>query len=106
MPELPPPSDEQRQEALAKAAAVRRARAEFKEKLKNGSMSLSEALGLAAVDNVIGGTKVLAAVESLPRIGKVTARKILAELEVAESRRLRGLGSKQREALINAVESS
>lgn len=100
MPLPPQLSDEQRKQALAKAAAVRRQRAELKDRLKIGDMSLSEALDKAATDDIVGGTKVLAVLESLPRVGKVTARRLMAELEISETRRLRGLGVKQREALL------
>ena len=38
--------------------------------------------------------------ESLPGVGKVRARHIMSELEISESRRLRGLGTNQRRALL------
>jgi len=43
--------------------------------------------------------KVSAVLESLPGVGKVRARKIMASLEISESRRVRGLGSNQLAAL-------
>lgn len=100
MPLPPQLSDEQRKQALAKAAAVRRQRAELKDRLKIGDVSLSEVLDMAAADDVVGGTKVLSVLESLPRVGKVTARRLMSDLDISETRRLRGLGVKQREALL------
>lgn len=100
MPLPPQLSDAQRKEALAKAAAVRRERAELKERLKIGALTLSEVLDMAGDDEIAGGTKVLAILESLPRVGKVTARRLMEELDISETRRLRGLGVKQREALL------
>ena len=100
MPLPPQLSDAQRQEALAKAAAVRRQRAELKDRLKIGDLSLGDVLDMAGGDDVVGCTKVLAVLESLPRIGKVTARRLMEELDISETRRLRGLGVKQREALL------
>lgn len=98
---LPPSlSDEQRREALAKAAAARRARAEMKEKLKMGSLTLREALDRAGDDDVVGKTKVLAVLESLPGVGKVKARRAMEEIGISETRRLRGLGGQQREKLL------
>ena len=47
MPQPPALTPEQRQAALAKAAKVRRERAEVKEKLKLGSITLSELLTTA-----------------------------------------------------------
>ena len=38
--------------------------------------------------------------ESLPGVGKVQARRIMDELDISESRRLRGLGRNQREGLL------
>ena len=72
----------------------------MKDRLKIGDLSLADVLDIAAEDEVVGGTKVLAVLESLPRIGKVTARRLMEELDISETRRLRGLGVKQREALL------
>jgi ribosomal protein S13 len=36
----------------------------------------------------------------LPGVGKVRARRIMEELDISESRRLRGLGANQRTALL------
>ena len=91
---------EQRQAALAKAAEVRRRRAEVKAKLKMRSISLSDLLEQAETDEVVAGTKVLAVLESLPGMGKVRARKVMDEIGIADSRRIRGLGDQQRASLL------
>jgi DNA uptake protein ComE-like DNA-binding protein len=100
MPLPPQLSPEQRQAALDKAAAARRARAELKEKLKMGSITLSELLGQADSDDVVAKIKVVTVLESLPGVGKVKARRIMEELEISDSRRVRGLGQNQRKALL------
>ncbi len=100
MPLPPELSPDARQAALAKAADARRQRAELKEKLKMGSVSLPELLAQADGDDVIGKMKVVAVLESLPGVGKVRARRLMDELKIAESRRVRGLGAQQREALL------
>jgi len=100
MPQPPSLSPEQRSAALAKAAAARRARAELKERLKLGSVSLSELLDQTDSDELVGKTKVLAVLESLPGVGKVKARRTMEKLEIAETRRMRGLGKQQRAALL------
>jgi hypothetical protein len=105
MPLPPALSDEQRQAALAKAAEARRARAELKERLKMGSITLAELLEQADADDMVAGIKVLAVLESLPGVGKVTARRTMDEVGIADTRRLRGLGAKQREALLAAFGS-
>jgi hypothetical protein len=105
MPLPPALSDEQRQAALAKAAEARRARAELKERLKMGSITLAELLELADGDDIVAGIKVLAVIESLPGVGKVTARRTMDEIGIADTRRLRGLGDQQRKALLAAFGS-
>lgn len=100
MPQPPSLSPDQRQAALAKAAAARRQRAELKEKLKMGSITLKELLDRADDDDTVGKMKVLSVLESLRGVGKVRARRIMEEIGIADTRRLRGLGSQQREALL------
>lgn len=97
---LPQLTDEQRKAALAKAAEARKARAELKENLKRGNTNLKEVLDKAETDEIIGKTKVSALLEALPKVGKVKAKEIMDELGIAQTRRLRGLGDRQRRALL------
>ena len=97
---LPQLTDEQRKAALAKAAEARKARAELKENLKRGNTNLKEVLEKAESDEIIGKTKVSALLEALPKVGKVKAKEIMDELGIAQTRRLRGLGDRQRRALL------
>jgi hypothetical protein len=100
MPQPPALTPEQRQAALDKAAKVRRERAEVKEKLKMGSLSLSALLARADKDETIGKMKVLSVLESLPGLGKVKARRLMETVGISETRRLQGLGANQRESLL------
>ncbi|HEU0089562.1 MAG TPA: integration host factor, actinobacterial type [Pseudonocardiaceae bacterium] len=97
---LPELTEEQRAAALEKAAAARRARAELKERLKRGGTNLKEVLANADSDDILGKMKVSALLEALPGVGKVRAAQIMERLEIAPSRRLRGLGERQRKALL------
>ncbi len=97
---LPPLTPEQRAAALEKAAAARQARAEVKNRLKYSQGSLAEVLEQARTDEVIGKLKVSALLESLPGVGKIKARAIMADIGISETRRLRGLGPHQKRALI------
>ena len=98
---LPELTEEQRAAALEKAAAARRARAELKERLKRGGTSLGDVLKQADSDEVLGKMKVSALLEAMPGVGKVRAQQIMERLEIAPSRRLRGLGERQRKALLD-----
>jgi signal recognition particle GTPase len=102
MPLPPTLSDEQRRAALAKAAEARRARAEIKEKLKMGSLTLKELLDQSSTDDTVGKMKVLAVLEALPGVGKVKARRTMDEVGISETRRIRGIGEQQRKALLEA----
>ncbi|HET9070871.1 MAG TPA: integration host factor, actinobacterial type [Acidimicrobiales bacterium] len=103
MPLPPTLSAEQRQAALEKAAAARRIRAELKEKLKMGSLSLRELLEQGDRDEVIGKMKVLAVLESLPGLGKVKARRLMEDVGISETRRIQGLGEQQRKKLFEKL---
>ena len=97
---LPPLTPEERAAALEKAARVRRERAEVKRNLKRGAMTLPDVLAFAAGDEVIAKTRVSDLVQSMPGVGKVRAAQILERLGIADSRRVRGLGQNQRQALM------
>ncbi|MGH2675834.1 MAG: integration host factor, actinobacterial type, partial [Actinomycetota bacterium] len=51
-------------------------------------------------DVFVGKMKVSSVLESLPGVGKVRARKLMERLDISASRRVRGLGAKQKEALL------
>jgi hypothetical protein len=82
------------------AARARKERVEVKSRLKRGAVTLSEVLTEGATDDVIGAMKVSALLESLPGVGKTGAKQIMERLGIAHSRRIRGLGSNQRAALV------
>ena len=96
---LPPLTPEQRAAALEKAAEARRVRAELKDKLKHSGVTLREILDMGETDEVIGKLRVVALLEAMPGVGKVRAARIMDKLDISPSRRVRGLGAKQRSAL-------
>ena len=79
----PPLTDEQRRQALIKAAEARRVRAQIKELLKVGSLSLEDLLERSDTDENIGRMKVLSVLESLPRLGKVKARRTMSDIGIS-----------------------
>ena len=96
---LPPLTPEQRAAALVKAAQARQERAVVKNRLKNRLASLEEVLKEGQTNEVVGKMKVSALLESMPKVGKVRAKEIMERIGIAETRRVRGLGTNQVAAL-------
>lgn len=99
---LPNLSPEDRAKALKKAAEARQARAEYRAQLKSGKLSFADAMKKSD-DPVIARMKVVTLLESLPGFGKAKAMKLMSELEISESRRVQGLGARQREQLMERL---
>lgn len=100
---LPKMTDEQRQEALKKAAETRAKRAEYKVKIKAGKLTAKKALAKLD-DPALGKMRVKQFIASFPGFGKVTTEKLMEEIGIDESRRLTGLGDRQKAALIEALD--
>ncbi len=92
---IPTLSPEQLQAAREAATQARRARAELKEKVRSGTLSLGQALDIAAKDDVLAHVKVVDLLKALPRVGDKPAAEIMERLEIAANRRVRGLGRHQ-----------
>ena len=101
---LPNLTPEQRQAALDKAAASRRERAEVKNRLKHSGASLREVIAAGQANEVIGKMKVMDLIQAMHGVGKVKARQIMDKVKISDSRRVRGLGSKQAAALVAEFE--
>ena len=99
---IPQLTQEERKAALEKAKAARIKRAEVREDLKSGKMNLQQVLEMKN-DPIVGRMKVSTLIETLPGYGKAKADKIMSELHIAESRRLRGLGERQQSALLERL---
>ncbi|MGJ9412173.1 integration host factor, actinobacterial type [Aeromicrobium sp. CF4.19] len=97
---LPKLTPEQRQAALDKAARARQVRAEIKNRLKHSGASLADVLTEARTNEFVAKLKVSDLLQSMPGVGKVTAGEIMDRIGIAESRRLRGLGVNQVQALL------
>ncbi|HBO61303.1 MULTISPECIES: integration host factor, actinobacterial type [Atopobiaceae] len=98
---LPQLTDEQRKAALEKAAQARHERAELREKIKSGKVTLEDVLD--SDDPIASRMKVSTLIESLPGYGKAKAAKIMDELGISATRRVKGLGARQREQLVEAL---
>jgi DNA uptake protein ComE-like DNA-binding protein len=99
---LPNLSPEDRKKALAKAAEARQKRAALRQEIKKGEVSFKEVMDRSD-DPIVARMKVSTLLESLPGFGKAKAAKIMDELEISESRRVQGLGNRQREQLMQRL---
>ena len=101
---LPAQTPEARQHALDKPAEARHARALVRHRLKFAGASITEVMLAGQADDAIGRMKVTALLESMPGVGNVRARELMAEVGVAENRRVRGLGVQQMRAIARHFE--
>lgn len=99
---IPQLTQEERKAALERAKAARIKRAQVREDLKTGKITIEQALAMKN-DPVVGRMKVVTLIETLPGYGKAKAEKVMAEVHIAESRRLRGLGERQQAALLERL---
>ncbi len=101
---LKPLTPQERSDALRKAAAARATRADAKERLKTGQLTIAKVISSAESDDAIARMRVVELLEALPGIGRVRAAAIMDQLGIAQSRRVRGLGIHQRRALVDFID--
>lgn len=102
---LPQLTDEQRKEALEKAAKVRAERAQLKKDLASGKVSFKQVLKKSDKgDEIVAKTKIKDIIKSMPGIGKVRTQDIMESIGINENRRVSGLGVCQREMLLDIFE--
>lgn len=97
---IPDLTEEQRQRARDAATQARRRRAEVKQALRSGELTIAAVLALADTDEIVAHTKVIDVLKSQPRVGEVRAARVMERLRIAPNRRLRGLGRHQIDGLI------
>ncbi|MCG7421242.1 MULTISPECIES: integration host factor, actinobacterial type [Micrococcus] len=93
-------SVEERAEARAKALRARQERATLKTSFANRDLSLQEVFARADVDPAIGRLRTVDLLQAMPGVGEVRASAVMEACEISPARRLKGLGRRQREALI------
>lgn len=96
---IPQLSTEQLQAARSAATEARRARAELKDQVKDGTITFTAALNKAVADETLSRIKVIDLLRALPRVGVTRATEIMENLQIAPNRRIRGLGRHQVERL-------
>jgi hypothetical protein len=103
---LPNLDPEERHAALEKATQARQIRAELKQMLKAGEVSLRDVLERARDAEPLAKMRVIDVLEAMPAHGPVKARRVMDELGISPTRRLRGLGTRQRDALLVHFEAA
>lgn len=96
---LPEMTEEKRKAALERSLAARRERMEFKDLVRKGELSLADALD----DDRAKRIRVHEFLMCISGIGKAKADDIMRKLGIAENRRVQGLGSRQREGIVELV---
>ena len=97
---VPHLDDDARRRALLAAGASRRERAAWKSRLASGSAGLADLLDVAGRSEAVAGMRVADALGALPGVGPRGVERILEDCGIARTRRLRGLGARQREKLL------
>ena len=92
---------QQRADALAKAAASRKRRAEVKSKIKSGDYTIDTVLEIAHTDEAVAKMRVRELLEALSGVGKVRAQSLMERLNISPTRRIAGLGRHQIKELRN-----
>lgn len=94
-------TEEERRQNLDKALKARRERAEVKTKLSSGEMSVDDVFRLADDGNeAILRMPVESLIRSLPGYALSRTQKLMKRLQIAQSRRIRGLSKRQRNELL------
>lgn len=104
---IPPLTDDQRRAALKKAMRVRAERMQLKRDLKQGLVTARQAFELSDKGmEAASGMRIEQLIMALPDHGKAKAAAIMRKLDIIPSRRLRGVGVRQRLALLECVEEA
>jgi predicted flap endonuclease-1-like 5' DNA nuclease len=101
---LPTLTPEQRDAALDKARESRQRRAAALDELAHGRTNLAEFLTAADGDPVLAKTKVTTTLRNVRGIGPNKTSQLMRRVGIADSRRLAGLGERQRRELIAACD--
>lgn len=96
-------ADGRRATALSEAARQRRTREATVDDLRHGRSELADVLARAALEPEVGAIKIVKLVEAVPGVGKVMARRTLADLGVAEDLRAGELGAARSAGLVGAL---
>lgn len=97
---IPELTNEERRKALDRAMAARHERACFLARCKAGEVAPAEAID----DPVAQGVPARRFIESFPGFGRARDEAVMEDAGISSTRRVRGLGCRQREAVLAALE--
>jgi hypothetical protein len=99
----PSRTPEQRTQALERALASRQERALIRQRLKSGDLKARDVLEACEENQAWGALPIRAFLTALPGVGTAKAEAIMRDIDIAASRRLRGLGERQRLELLRVI---
>lgn len=98
---IPNLTTEQRREYLEKASKVRKERAIIRKDLKIGLMTLEQVFKLSDADcQAAANMRVKQVINAMPGYGFSKTQQLMKHLSIADGRRVKGLGDRQRQALM------
>lgn len=101
MLQTPERTQQQRLEALRKANAIRLERAQLKERIRRGEVTITEVL--ADPPECVHTAKVLDLLLAVPKYGRVRANKVLERCRVSPAKTVNGLTPRQRKELLETL---
>lgn len=93
----------ERQAARQKALDARTTRAKVKADFADGKLTLADVFERSDTDEAVARMRTIDLLTSIKGIGEIRAQSIMEQCEISLNRRLRGLGHRQRHALIDAL---
>lgn len=104
---IPKLTNEQRRENLEKAMKLRQERAEIRRKLHDGTMTVNDVIAAAHDGNqAASGMRVKQLINALPGYGLKRAQALMAQVDIADNRRVGGLGVAQIKALVSKFDGA
>ncbi len=95
-------SIDERKAALLKAVEARKIRSEFKLQVKNKQIRWHEAF--ESTEEAIQKMRIKELLESIPSFGSTRAENILDQIGISHSRRIKGIGIRQKKELLKMLE--
>lgn len=104
MTNIPKLTEEQRRENLAKAMQARRRRSTVLKQVSSGEKTVADVIAMAdGGDEDVARMRVFTLIKAVPGYGFAKTQRLMKRIGISESRRIRGLGARQRAEIAAAV---